>query len=138
MLIRQFTYCRHVTDTYAHRFFFKTESITITVLVTRDILLFQSSFDFLFQRIRIQNYPNIHGIFHVNPFLERNCFSEVNSINYVCVSGGKKCQFFKTSCVRTKWMTPCTTRATNMHALSSITSLIAFYLNIRALPKGQM
>ena len=25
---------------------------------------------------------------------------------YVCVSGGKKCQFFGKFCVRTKWMTP--------------------------------
>ena len=50
------------------------------------------------------------GIIHLvrrQIFLKNYYFLPPDMHTFVCVSGGKKCQFFGKFCVRTKWMIPC-------------------------------
>ena len=54
------------------------------------------------------SYPLIDAIVCLDFFYRMHSFSIWNRSlrSFVCVSGGKKYQFFGTFCLRTKWMTP--------------------------------
>ena len=103
-----------------HLFYLKRYSIKnlnlAFCLLTQMVLIFNPNHDFYKNSSKYNLISRRNLAFDVVFFLKSSFFCQVlgdskGSFNqyvrtYVCVSGGKKCQFFRTSCVRTKWITP--------------------------------